>query len=312
MEHQELESLLIKKAQKQLTLEEEVHLEQLLKQQPSYQMDEEVFEAIWAKTKEIQLDDGKSADQRWANLQGKLLQNDGRPKRKTFYYAAACVVFIAMLTVIVWPPGDRKLITAVGRVHSITLPDSSIVTLNSGGSLAYSANTFNDNREIELHGEAYFSVKGNKGPFIVLTDVAGVEVLGTTFNVRSTNTETSVSCLSGKVKVRAKPSNRSSILTKGKGINVGIDGAFESIGEVSANTLSWSTGELIFENTAIERVLEDVAHHYKIQIVQAPHLPKEKFTGRFRNETLDAVLETICLSAGLECNMQNDSTAVVK
>ena len=59
------------------------------------------------------------------------------------------------------------------------LPDSTIGWLNSGSKLKY-CTSFNENRKVELKGEAYFEVKHrNQSEFIVSLDNLDVKVLGT-------------------------------------------------------------------------------------------------------------------------------------
>lgn len=63
----------------------------------------------------------------------------------------------------------------------ITLPDGTKVTLNRNSTL-----TYNDNRESELTGEAYFEVaKDAAHPFVIHSGHLDVTVLGTKFNFRT-------------------------------------------------------------------------------------------------------------------------------
>jgi transmembrane sensor len=59
------------------------------------------------------------------------------------------------------------------------------VELNSGSVITWNRSFTNGHRNIRLHGEAYFEVPTGEKPFVVETQTARVEVLGTRFNVRS-------------------------------------------------------------------------------------------------------------------------------
>ena len=65
---------------------------------------------------------------------------------------------------------QKQLITAMGSKGKFTLPDGTIVWLNSESSLTYPEQFTNKQREVILDGEAYFEVKRNtQKPFIVIS-----------------------------------------------------------------------------------------------------------------------------------------------
>ena len=72
-----------------------------------------------------------------------------------------------------------------GMTSQITLPDGSQVWLNSASYLKYPVRFTESDRQVELEGEAYFSVRKDAGRrFLVnVGDNVQLEVLGTEFNV---------------------------------------------------------------------------------------------------------------------------------
>lgn len=91
-----------------------------------------------------------------------------------------------------------------GQRMRITLPDSTVVDLNSGTELRYPAVFTGKERLVKVDGEAMFHVTHNEEmPFIVNTFAADVKVLGTVFNVYadSQEDEFSTSLVDGKVMV---------------------------------------------------------------------------------------------------------------
>ena len=73
-----------------------------------------------------------------------------------------------------------------GSLTTITLPDGSEATLNSGSRLTYPHDFGIFNRTLTLEGEAFFKVaKDADRPFSVQTRHLSVEVTGTTFNVET-------------------------------------------------------------------------------------------------------------------------------
>jgi len=106
---------------------------------------------------------------------------------------------------------------APGQQRTVTLPDGSTVTLNSGTTLSYrrgfEAWPFVDaeRRRVQLNGEAFFSVNDASRPFVVTTTNARVVVAGTQFNVRARSaidSTTTVTLTEGRVEVRPRQSAR--------------------------------------------------------------------------------------------------------
>ena len=68
--------------------------------------------------------------------------------------------------------------------------------LNELSQLEYNASKWDENRSLELKGEAFFDVEKGKR-FDVTTEFGNVSVLGTEFNVLSRDSIFKVSCYEG-------------------------------------------------------------------------------------------------------------------
>jgi ferric-dicitrate binding protein FerR (iron transport regulator) len=89
--------------------------------------------------------------------------------------------------------------TQADSIRHFMLADGTQVSLNSGSSLSY-----NDSREVELSGEAYFNVaKDSLHPFVVHSDRLTVTALGTefNFNTRGRDGTSKLSLYEGRVKL---------------------------------------------------------------------------------------------------------------
>ncbi|MGD1895272.1 MAG: FecR family protein [Cyclobacteriaceae bacterium] len=112
--------------------------------------------------------------------------------RQLIWYRAAVVSGLVLTAALVWfllkADSLTEYATDYGEIRTLTLPDSSRVTLNANSAIHYAAKWDVDvAREVWLDGEAYFSVTHtqNDQPFIVhVTDGLRVNVLGTEFNVK--------------------------------------------------------------------------------------------------------------------------------
>ncbi|MEM9052122.1 MAG: FecR domain-containing protein [Bacteroidota bacterium] len=108
---------------------------------------------------------------------------------------AASVLVILSLSIFLFT-GSESFETDILQQEFVALPDGSEVQLNSSSTLAFNKRNFEDERELDLKGEAFFEVK--KGvKFTVTTDNGAVEVLGTSFNVNSREERLEVICYTG-------------------------------------------------------------------------------------------------------------------
>lgn len=111
--------------------------------------------------------------------------------------------------------------TRSGERATVTLPDSSVVELNVASQLRVPTDFNDSNREVQLTGEAMFTIKhASKLPFVVVSGKTRTKVLGTVFTVRHYESDTAVTVAvqEGKVAVGAH------ILTAQQQIAIGISG----------------------------------------------------------------------------------------
>ena len=99
------------------------------------------------------------------------------------------------------------------KKDQLTLSDGTVVTLNSATTIKYPDHFGDSTREIYLEGEAYFDVsKDPLHPFIIHTDKMNIRVLGTSFNVKSYQSEPlgEASLINGSIEVTLndRPSDR--------------------------------------------------------------------------------------------------------
>lgn len=185
------------------------------------------------------------------------------------------------------------------------LPDNSIVWIKAGSTIHYKKD-FNRDRTIWLEGEAMFEVmKQSNHPFKVHMENAVVEVKGTVFNViNHKNIGHEVTLYQGviefnslwnKKKIRLKPNQRITY-TSGQ----------DSIRVSDMNTLRWSEGRFQFNDIYITELLKHIEDIYHVSIQLASDVPSHyRFTGTIRyNETLENVLNKICLNTGIHFQKQ--------
>lgn len=162
--------------------------------------------------------------------------------------------------------GDISVSTDLAEVQTIYLPDSSVVYLNAESSVYYSQKNWQTNRTLTLDGEAFFEVKSGSN-FVVNTANGKVEVLGTSFNVRSRAADFEVACKTGRVRVTAFLSNTKRILTPGLKTRVNSGVLIDPIKTNLSDVDLWRTGEYYLESTSIKEGFEELERIYNITII---------------------------------------------
>ena len=112
-------------------------------------------------------------------------------------------------------------ISAANEVKTLYLPDSTKVWLNVMSEISYGEDFSSSKRKINLKGQAYFTVKPDAlHPFTIQTGGALIDVLGTSFDVKETDSLVQVIVEEGKVKLSKDHSDESVQLQHGeKGIS---------------------------------------------------------------------------------------------
>lgn len=231
---------------------------------------------------------------------------------------AAAIMLIAV-TYFTWPVLTQywqvTTFEAVDNTRQFQLPDGSTVYLNQGSRLSYHRDFNKSIREVELTGEAFFEVfeDGTK-PFLVQSGQATTEVVGTSFNVKSTPSNAIlVTVLTGKVQLynSVNTESRITIIPGEQGLLKNGVRLSKSLNE-DVNFLSWKTGELHFRNTGLAQVIRDLNRHYQKTIqVQPAAIDNCALTATFRQQKLEDVLDEIQLALSLEIE-EKENTFIIK
>ncbi|MDR1644398.1 MAG: DUF4974 domain-containing protein [Tannerellaceae bacterium] len=192
-----------------------------------------------------------------------------------------------------------------GAKTCITLPDSSIVWLNSMASLRYPQQFTGTSRLVELKGEALFDIrKDTVSPFVVSTDGMHIEVTGTVFNVYSGLTPglcTEVTLIKGSVSLYkdgndAPPTvlmpNQQALFDKESG-NI-------RVARVNASAYSsWVTRKFIFDRTSMEDIARELGRAFNVKIhIHNDSIRNMQINAHFTHgETLDKILSILQIPA---------------
>lgn len=196
--------------------------------------------------------------------------------------------------------------TQIGITNSIVLPDSSVVYLNSESVLKYPSH-FVNNRQVYLQGRAYFIVKKQNGARFVVNTTAGakVEVLGTEFNVNSEADEVNTTLVNGSVQftcIDAENKEKNIRIAPGEKISYNVQSKElrQETADIDAE-IEWKEGKTVFKDCPFEEALDILSKRFDVQfIVKNEALKENNFTGSFKNQSLEQILDNFALSSNLK------------
>jgi len=200
-----------------------------------------------------------------------------------------------------------------GPRKEIQLPDSSVVFLNSNSKLEYPKKFEGKTRTLKFEGEAYFEVKPDKAkPFIIETNNACTQVLGTAFNLRAIPGDTfeSVVVTEGKVQFTQKLNqnkNESVELIPGEKAVINIEQSnIKKMLNKDKNFMAWQTGILIFENTPLNKAVLILSEHYNMKFnIENDKLSKLTINAEYDNFSVEELIEVLKLTLNVKIEKEN-------
>lgn len=190
--------------------------------------------------------------------------------------------------------GHMITLESNGAVMAKTLPDGSTVTLNKYASIKYPKSFTGDAREVTLEGEAFFNVTPNKNkPFIIHANEADVQVVGTSFNVKSNSDETVVIVETGVVQVSK---NLKGVVLNPREKATVKKSKDAPIKEQSYDELHnyYRTKEFVCNNTQLNKLVPVLNEAYNANIIIADDkLNDLRLTTTFHNQPLDSILNIV-------------------
>jgi transmembrane sensor len=201
----------------------------------------------------------------------------------------------------------RELITKKGERKSCILADGSIVHLNAESKIVYPQTFSGSSREVELTGEAYFSVVTDKErSFKVFSGGTVTIVTGTEFNIKNRNNQVSIIVTKGSVKACLKGDTQGIELKKGEIISYNESKGFgKSVRADLQHYLAWRNNKFSFENTSIKDAIAEIERYYNLEIVyENKAILNKRLTGIFRTDSLNHIFSIISLTLDVQIDRQ--------
>jgi hypothetical protein len=251
-------------------------------------------------------------------ITGYILQNDDKGSRQFAYH-------------VVTP--SKHLIESVNTSEKpirLKLPDESIVELAPNSRIGYPNNfDSSDTRDVYLSGEAFFTVTKNPArPFRVFANEIVTKVLGTSFNIRSFETDTviQVTVRTGKVSVSSQTNetknSKSTTQLGGIILTPNQELVYKRSEQKFQKTLLEEPTEILpktayqesmlYEEAPLEKVFSQLSKNYGINIVYDVELLKTcTVTADLRNEPFYRKLDLICKAIGAAYEIMDGQIVIV-
>lgn len=154
-----------------------------------------------------------------------------------------------------------------GGEYSITLPDKTVVWLNSETTMKF-PDAFGDTREVWIDGEAFFEVQPNaSSPFIVHFGNEKVTVLGTSFNINAYSEEKNwhATLVTGKISITHD--NQDILMKPSWQFDLDRNKNEYALKEVDTDQYtSWVDGKINFKGERLEDIIRKLRRWYSFEL----------------------------------------------
>jgi transmembrane sensor len=223
------------------------------------------------------------------------------PLYKTIFRVAAVLVIALGLFFVAKNMLPVAESASNGQTASFYLPDQSEVVLNAGSTIQYKKWGWDNNRTLDLDGEAYFKVaKGQK--FEVNTSLGKVTVLGTQFDVKARGKRFDVVCYEGRVRVDY--GDTQTAIAQGQAVSF-ENGQPVEVPQTNATAPEWLHDKLVFNKETLQGIAGELSRQYNVTI-ELPATPSTQlFTGVLPMRNLDEALQIVSTIYHLKPIKQN-------
>jgi transmembrane sensor len=214
---------------------------------------------------------------------------------------AASLLIVSVVSLVVWTvfkQGSNKLqVVSKDGVEKVILNDGTLVWLRGKSKLIYYEKS-NGFRYGKLEGEALFEVaKDADHPFELECADIEIKVLGTSFNVKTTNNLLELKVLTGKVHVLSERNKQSidvepneQVIYYGEGEIKKSSMAVDALPALTANT----EYTMSFRNTLMQEVLKKLEDKFNVSIKSTnEQIGNCRITADFTDHSLDSSLQMI-------------------
>ena len=275
-------------------------------------------------------EENKKIDIAWDKLYGRLeedglLNTESPSKRKTIninslkWVAAIAILCLSIASILVFynrEPAQQDMLTLNNEESSATLvstlEDGSVVYLSEYASLHYPTRFADNKREVSLQGDAFFDISKNaKRPFVIDTKFATIEVLGTSFNVKSNdNTPFSLSVKTGEVRIISKKGGRPAYVAAGETAILQSEKLYTAK-TTDIEEFSRYLKQIHFKDERLADVIRVInTNSESIQLKISPAIENRLLTLTFSGTDPTTMAQLICMALNLKSNQDKNTITI--
>ncbi len=210
--------------------------------------------------------------------------------------------------------GFHTLVVGRGGEYRLTLPDGTVVWLNSESSLRYPVRYTGTRRVVELQGEAFFRVKPDaERPFEVKGGEFNVVVLGTSFNIMNYKDEqcAQITLVIGKVQVNK--GGHSVVIRPDQQVQLSKD-RFEIRDVSSRYYASWIENKFMFDDEPLEVIIRKLARWYNLSYeFEDVTLKNTRFSGQlFKYDDITKAFELLEMTTDVDFTIDRKTILIMR
>lgn len=244
------------------------------------------------------------------------------PRRSRVRTAVAAGMAAAVAAVAFWlgqlpgrtsePIAPAVYATTIGQRTDVRLADGTRVLIAPESRVRLAADYGAQRRDVYVEGEAYFEVvHDSTRPFTVFAANTSTRDIGTAFTVRSYAEERAVRVVVTEGEV---------VMSGAGSLTAGDVGRLTAEGDVSVRRgvnvdalVSWTRGELMFEDAPLGQVLQDLRRWYGVEVrVADSALATLPFTGSLHDATPAQGVALVAATLGLGVTRDGAHTVLHK
>ncbi|TDO19599.1 FecR family protein [Pedobacter duraquae] len=272
------------------------------------------FQLIWEQSAELAFNGKRDAKESLLRLKSRLTQSNATPTTKFknrsswFSIAAAIIVLVSGTWIYTKILNQEQQISSVDQVRTDTLSDGSVVTLNKKSLIIYPKHFSDAQRLVTLSsGEAFFKIVPDKiKPFIIQSGNVKIRVVGTSFNVKSSNNLLEVIVETGIVQVITNGKMMS--LRPGEKGLINIESGMPTKTNNPDQLYKWyRSKKFIADNTPLWRMVEVLNEAYNTHIsIGRKELKNLPLNTTFSAQSLDEILDVISRTFKITVEKKSD------
>ena len=308
-----IEELIIRYYNNELSDTEKQELLSILQDKPEFLEEfrkaKNIDDSIFQSLNKINFDHKKA----YNKFQNSILYQSKKKSNKKIkvlstWIAAAAVIIIGLILFI--PQKPNEILLATVEKQNISLPDGSEIALNEHSKITY-PEKFKKERKIQFEGEGFFEIKSiPEKPFIIEMDKIEIQVKGTSFNILQDTIKgfIKITVKTGIVNVLNKLNNDTLPVKEGElfEYTYGTNTIMKKI-NFDENYNSWNTGILIFRETSMDKVINDLNKYYKVNFkIENESIRNCKLDTRIDNVNFDEVIQMLEFVLDVQISKENN------